>query len=112
MTTTTIINKATYLTEYADKSGSSLIFESEFYDCVSMVDTKKLRKKFALKGRGKVIAILLTTKQDPTFINIANKDITYKWPCFCSDYDDGAFKDGRFYFCNNPLGNVIIVLKE
>jgi len=25
---------------------------------------------------------------------------------------DGAEKDGMFYFCKNPVGNVIVVLNE
>jgi hypothetical protein len=111
--TTTIINKARYFAEYADESSSSLLFPSKLYDCVGYVDTTKLRKKLALKGRGRVMAVLVNTKDDPDFINVSNKDITFKTPLLCSLNDDGVFR-GKYQLpvYNHPLGNVIVVLNE
>jgi hypothetical protein len=71
--TTTIISQATYEAEYADKSGSSLIFEQDLWDCESYVDKTKLRKTLNLKGRGKIIHILVRRNDDPLFKNKANK---------------------------------------
>jgi len=113
MATTTFINKATYDAEYADKSGSSLIFKSEMFDCINYVNTTKLRKKFNLKGRGRVIHVLLRCSNDPNFVNIANKDIIYKNPVLTSENSDGATKTKcGYYATEHPIGDAIVVLKE
>jgi len=120
MATTTIITKATYDVEYANKSSSSLIFPAEMFDCLGYVDVPKLRKKLKLKGRGKVFGILLRNDDDPQFVNIANKDIVYKNPVFISKNADGAFKydmkkwgrDMDMWVTNHPIGNAIVVVKQ
>ena len=113
MATTIIINKATYDAEYADKSSSSLLFKSEMFDCIHYVDTAKLRKKFNLKGRGRVIHILLRCSNDPNFVNIANKDIIYKYPICVHENADGATKTSYGeYTTEHPIGDAIVVLKE
>jgi hypothetical protein len=114
MATTTIINKATYDAEYADKSGSSLMFDADFFDCLGYVDRVKLRKKLNLKGRGKLVAVLLRRMDDPLFINVANKDIVYKNPVLVDRSMDGATTTayGNMWATNHPIGNAIVVLKE
>jgi hypothetical protein len=111
---TTILTKAEFKEIHGDKShGSSLIFSADFYDCVRNVDTAKFRKRFNLKGRGKIIHVLLYTMGDANFLNKANTDIVYKSPsCAYSGYD-GAFP-ARWggYAMNNPLGHVIVILNE
>jgi len=112
--TTTIINRETYNAEYANKSGSSLIFEEDLWDCKSYVDSTKLRKNLCLKGRGKILHVLVRRKGDPLFINKANTDIPYKYRV-CSDSDmDGATRDSgsSMYTVNHPIGHVIVVLAE
>jgi hypothetical protein len=111
---TTILTKAEFKEIHGDKShGSSLIFSADFYDCVRHVDTAKFRKRFNLKGRGKIIHVLLGRKGDADFLNKANKDIVYKTPLCCDQGDEGAFP-ARWggYAMNNPLGHVIVVLNE
>ena len=111
--TTTIINKETYKSDYADKSGSSLIFEEDLWDCKSYVDTAKLRKKLCLKGRGKILHVLVRRKGDPLFINKANTDVPYKYSvCSDSDMDGATRSEYNMYTVKHPIGHVIVVLDE
>ena len=111
MATTTIINKATYDADYAKEQGT-LMFPSKFWDCQSYVNCPKLRKKLNLKGRGRIIAILIRQQDDPEFVNIANKDVIYKWPLRSSKNMDGAKMGDYGWETNHPIGNVVVVLKE
>ena len=90
----------------------------EFEDVKYFCNTTQIRKKFNLKGRGKIVGIRVRTIHDPNFINKANKDIKYKYPLFSSEWMDGAYEDwvcGGSYKCfltNHPIGDVWIVLNE
>jgi hypothetical protein len=110
---TIIITKRQYDRDYASRSGSSLIFEADLWDCVRYVNTTKLRSRFNLKGRGKVLHILVGRTTDKGFINKQNKDVVYKTPVCCSADDDGATRAGwGGYQTNHPLGDVIVVLAD
>jgi hypothetical protein len=112
-TTTSIISKATYDRDYASRSGSSLIFQADLWDCVRYVNTTKLRSKFNLKGRGKVLHVLVGRSTDEGFINKQNKDVVYKTPVCCDARDDGAERSPYgFYQHKHPLGNVIVVIAD
>jgi hypothetical protein len=70
-----------------------------------------LRKKFNLKGKGKILHILVDRMGNTKFINKANKDVVYKNPVACDRTADGAFSapwGGNAM--DHPLGDVIIVL--
>jgi hypothetical protein len=110
--TTTIINKATYDAEYAHCSGA-LLFPTDLWDCARYVDTTKLRKAFKLKGRGRILHILLRRDDDPLFVNTANKEIWYKNEIGVDKEMDGAYL-GQYgwYVSRHPIGNAIVVLKE
>ena len=110
---TTIINEATYNAEYAHKTSSSLMFPAEMFECLHYVDTAKLRKKFNLKGRGKVIHILLRNMDDPLFVNTANRDICYKSRlCVDKNMDGAVLCEYGMWVTSHPIGDAIIVLKE
>jgi len=89
------------------------MFSAEFYDCLHYVNTTKLRKKFNLKGRGKITHILLRNMDDPLFVNTANKDICYKTHLCVDRTMDGAV-EGKYgmWVTSHPIGNAIVVLKE
>jgi hypothetical protein len=112
---TTIINKATYEAEYADKSSASLLFEEDMWDCGEYVDKTKLRKTLNLNGRGKILHILVQLNDDPLFVNVANKDVEYEHPVFVDEGMDGAYKRECFgrhmWVTKHPVGNVIVVVK-
>ena len=112
MATTIIINKATYDADYAKEQGT-LMFAGKFWDCKSYVDSPKLRKKLNLKGRGRILAILVRQSDDPEFVNIANKDVTYKYPvCVLKNMDGAKMGDYGRWETKYPIGNVVVVLKE
>ncbi len=110
---TTIINKHEYDKTYAGRSSSSLMFQEDFWDCRRYVDTTKLRKKFRLKGKGRILHILVGRMGDAKFINRANKDVVYKSPVACDKTADGAtLARWGGYAMNHPLGDVIVVLAD
>ena len=111
MATTTIINKATYNADYAEKRGG-LMFPGEFWDCRRYVNTSKLRKTLNLKGRGRILHILTRNSDDPLFVNVANKEIEYKTPVGVERTMDGAYMGTYSYVTRHPIGNVVIVLAE
>jgi len=110
--TTTIINKETYKAKYADKMIGTLATSAELYDCKHHVETAKLRKTLNLKGRGKILLILIRHMDDPLFVNKANKDITYEYEVCVDSSLDGAYRSTYGFVCKNPVGNAVIVLDE
>lgn len=112
MATTTIINKATWESEYVGKKNDGLFFTAMLWDCRRYVNTTKLRKKLNLKGRGRILRILTRNSDDPLFVNVANKDIEYKTPVGVERTMDGAYRGEYSYVTDHPIGNVVIVLAE
>jgi hypothetical protein len=111
--TTIIINKATFNSDYKDLLiGCFLDVSPELDDVKSYVNTGKLRKTLNLKGRGKILHILVRHMTDPLFINKANKDITYEYEVCIDSKLDGAYRSTYGFVCKNPVGSAIIVLDE
>ena len=89
----------------------------EFDDVKCYCNTTQIRKKFNLKGRGKIDGIRVRTIHDPNFINKANKDIKYDRRLFAYKWMDGAYEETVFgshkcFLTNHPIGDVWIVLDE
>ena len=114
---TSIISDKEYndLEEINEKVGS-LLFANEYYDCLRYVDTKKLRKELNMKGRGRIVKILVKTKSHPEFVNKMNKTIMYKSPMYCGEHDDGAtpYKSKLLsgFVQKHPMGDAVIVVKD
>jgi hypothetical protein len=111
MTTTTILTKSRYEQNIKDKVGT-LMFGDDFYDTTHYVDCDKVRKKFGLKGK---IKIIVMTESHKDFKNIANLDLPYKTPvCARSNYA-GAYEYTAYGVCmwmtNNPVGDAFIITK-
>lgn len=108
-TKTTIMNVKDF--KELDQSGSSLIFECKYYDCLNYVDVKKLRSKFSKELYNKKIKQILALTQN--YIKKQNKDIEYKYPVFCEDRLEGSQynEEWRAYTTNYPYGDVIVLTK-
>lgn len=114
--TTTIINKATWESEYVGENHNGLYFTAMLWDCRKYVNTTKLRKTLNLKGRGKILYILTRNSNDPLFVNVANMDVEYKSPLAVEETMAGAYMmtthGYRFCVSDHPIGNVVVVLAE
>jgi|APGre2960657404_1045060.scaffolds.fasta_scaffold352544_1 hypothetical protein len=111
-TQVSFITKQEYLNGLNQQVGS-LMFSSELYDCLSLVDRKQLRKDFKTQLANKrVYAVLIHTNRSRVFKNIKNPSIKYKYSAFCDKDSDGAvFEDGNWVY-RNPVGDAIIVYTE
>jgi len=124
MTTITIISKATFKTdEYQSKMGT-LMFPSQFCDCLHHVDTKELRKDLIADGfqfaRGaKILKVLTQTDEHPEYKNVVNVMVRYKTP-LCADRNHaGAFftriksrPEFQYWATNHPVSDVTIVVSK
>jgi hypothetical protein len=116
------ITNAQYEAHYRTQTGSGLIFPSHFYNCISKVDTKDLAENMGLKRKTDIVGVLITNKQHPGFKNKRNNFVQYKSPTCAESTYDGAFqhtipeanngKGFTYWATLNPLGDVIIVLKD
>jgi len=88
----------------------------ELEDVKCYCNTSTIRKKFNLKGRGKILAIYVRTIQDPKFQNRVNTLIKYKSRLCAKDWYAGSKSEMvngmRFHFIDRPLGDVWVVLDE
>ena len=96
-----------------EKQVGSLMFSGYLYDCISLVDTKQLRKDFKNQLENKrVYAVLIYTNSSKKFKNIKNSSIKYKYSAFCDKDTDGAFFEDGYWVYKNPVGDAIIVYDE
>lgn len=115
------ITNAQYEAHYKTNTGG-LIFPSHFYNCLSNVDTKDLAENMGLKRKTDIVGVLITTKEHPGFKNKRNNFVQYKSPTCAESTYDCAFqhtiptanngKGFTYWATLNPMGDVIIVLKD
>lgn len=117
MTTVTVISKATYEAEYNDKVGS-LLFPSDWYDCLSYVDTTKLRKniKNQLPSEATILRVLIPVDTSSRYKNIANRKIPYKVPMCADRTQEGAYykeypeMNFAMWASDFPVGDAVVVI--
>jgi hypothetical protein len=104
MTTIRIITKECY--------NQLMEYERYYDDCTGRVDLKAL--KSTLKSKKTIKKVVVLTRDHCNFKNVANKDITYKYPCCASSTDDGMFYENyggyRMPSVINPLGDAFVVI--
>jgi len=114
-----IISEADYNKCYLKKVGT-LMFASDWYDCLHNVDLKKLYENpnlvdESLQARQIVKILIPTTDNKEAYKNRANPVITFKHAMSCSRGDDGAYQTvvcgNSFTVYDHPLGDCIIVVK-
>jgi hypothetical protein len=115
------ITNAQYEAHYRTNTGG-LIFPSHFYNCISNVDTKDLAENMGLRRKTDIVGVLIATKEHPGFKNKRNNFVQYKSPTCAESTYDCAFqhtiptanngKGFTYWATLNPLGDVIIVLKD
>lgn len=89
-----------------------MLREDIYDDCTGRVDLKAL--KSTLKSKKTIKKVVLYTRRHRDFKNVANKDITYQYPCSASSNDDGMFYQ-NYGGCSipsviNPLGDAFVVI--
>jgi hypothetical protein len=110
MTTTTILTKTQFL--ILEEKVGAIEHGNDYYDATKEIDCDKVRKKFGLKDK---IKIIIMTESHKDFKNIANLDLSYKYPVFARSTYDGAYeaKTGslKYWAVNNPVGDAFIITK-
>ena len=117
MTTIQVINKATFEEQYGNKVGS-ILFPSDWYDCLSYVNTTKLRKniKDQVPKGARILGVLVPTTASPTYKNVANKQVPYKTPLCADRNQDGAYyktypeMNFAMWASDFPVGDAIVVI--
>ncbi len=117
MTTTNVISNKQYEAMDIDDKIGTLMFADIWYDCLSYVDTKNLKKSVVIPKGARILKVLVMTNSHPEFKNIINKTIPYKHPVCAHKTADGAYQredlkklmGGDLWWINNPLGDAIIV---
>ena len=112
MTEVRFMNKQEYLNGLNQQVGT-LMFGSDLWDCLSLVDKKELRKRFKSQLANKrVYAVLIHTNKSKNFKNIRNMAIKYKYSAFCDWMFDGAYMEDGFWVYSNPVGDAIVVYTD
>jgi hypothetical protein len=112
MTEVRFMNKQEYLNGLNQQVGT-LMFGSDLWDCLSLVDRKELRKKFKSQLANKrVYAVLVYTNKSKNFKNIRNMAIKYKYSVFCDKESEGAYFEDGCWVHKNPVGDAIIVYTD
>jgi hypothetical protein len=111
MTSVKIMKKSEFVGE--EGKVGSLLMPSDYWDATFHCDTRKIRKAVPeLKGL-KILRILLMTDNHPNFKHIINKKISFKYALCCSADAEGAYYNSRGeYVYENPVGDVIIIVKD
>jgi hypothetical protein len=117
MTTVTVISKARYEAEYNDKVGS-LLFPSDWYDCLHYVDTTKLRKniKNQLPSGATILRVLIPVDTSSRYKNIANRKIPYKTALCADRTQEGAYykeypeMNFAMWASDFPVGDAVVVI--
>ena len=81
-------------------------FDAKYCDITNYVDIPKLKRKFNLEGK---IRVIVTTINLPEFTNIANPDIYLENPICCDEDTDGAVRFEQNWICYFPVGNAWVV---
>ena len=118
MTTTQVITKTEFKNKYQSKLGS-LLFPSEYYDCLHYCNEEELIKNLPtpLPKGAKILSVLITTDESPIYKNIANKLVPYRTPLCADRHTDGAYfytsKRGfQMWATDHPVGDAIIVINK
>ena len=105
--TTRIITDAEYKAEELLKKAGSRMFD-DYWDCESYCDHEAIKKRFNIKN--KILHVLVLMRYDPTFRNIANTDISYKYQVFAHRDMAGAYNtDSIHWVVDHPIGDAIII---
>jgi hypothetical protein len=118
-TTITLISNYKFEKDYESKLGS-LMFPTEWYDCLCYVNTTKLRKNLPKLPKGsKILGVLVPTTNNPEFVNQQNTAVPYETPVCADKTTDGAYYKtypnmGGFamWATDHPVGNAIIVVSK
>ena len=118
MTTIEVINQTVFDEKFSDKIGT-LLFPSEWYDCIEYVDKSLLRnniKELLPKG-SRIIKVLIQVDSSPNFKNVANRKIPYKTALCADQNQDGAYyktypgMNFAMWASDYPVGDAIVVYK-
>lgn len=116
MATVEVISKTRYKAEFESRVGT-LMFPSDYYNCLHHVDKQKLRKHLGEsipKGR-RILAVLVANSSSDSFKNIKNEAIFYKDPVYTDESMDGAYLypegiNTFVYVTNHPIGDAFVVI--
>jgi hypothetical protein len=117
MTTIQVISEATYQEEYRNKVGS-MLFPSDWYDCLHYVNTTKLRKNIinqVPKG-ARFVKVLVPVDTSSRYKNVANRKVPYKIPVCADRTQDGAYykeypeMNFAMWASDFPVGDAIVVI--
>jgi hypothetical protein len=117
MTTIQVINKATFEEQYRNQVGS-LLFPSDWYDCLHYVNTTKLRKniKDQVPKGARILKVLVPVDTSARYTNVANKQVPYKNPVCADRTQDGAYyktypeMNFAMWASDFPVGDAIVVI--
>jgi hypothetical protein len=111
--TTTIITAEQYKNGIQKETGT-LMFGDKYYDMLSYMDMKVLRKKFGMRKEQRIKAVVVMTKEHTEFKNVANLDLPLKYAVFCDKDDVGAewANFGGMYSHKHPLGDAFVVVNK
>ena len=111
--TTTIITAEQYKNGIQKETGT-LMFGDKYYDMLSYMDMKVLRKKFGMRKEQRIKAVVVMTKEHTDFKNVANLDLPLRYAVFCDKDDVGAewANFGGMYSHKHPLGDAFVVVNK
>jgi len=111
--TTTIITAEQYKNGIQKETGT-LMFGDKYYDMLSYMDMKVLRKKFGMRKEQRIKAVVVMTKEHTDFKNVANLDLPFEYAVFCDKDDVGAewANFGGMYSHKHPLGDAFVVVNK
>jgi hypothetical protein len=114
MTSIRIISATEYSNSLAGQVGT-LLFPDRWWDCSSYLDMEQVEKNVKLPKGASIKMVLVLSRDEPEFKNIANRVLPYRCAvCADQSYDGAYYKqypemNFAMWATDYPLGDAVVV---